>query len=408
VRRGLGIQDSYLVRPPTQARPMVMPGSTALDPARVMRVRCRFNAEVAEITQIPDKSQRLKGETVLRELRPGDRVQKGQVMAVVWSVDVGSRKSDIVDALVQLRLDEKRLEAREKLYANGSLPLDTLLQTRRDVVTDRNARERAERTLRTWNIPEHEIKAVYEEAELAIARQGKRDEAKERQWARSELIAPRDGIIVERNVSTGEYVADTTINLFTIAEVDRLLVIANPPEDQLPELLALRPEQMTWTLQTVQSSGAPPIEGPIEEVGYLIDPNQHTAVVKGYVSNPAGKLRAGQFVTATVNLPPPPDVVEVPLTALAEDGKQSFVFVQPDPTQHRYTLRRVQVTHRFDHTAFVRSRLAPSEQKLTSEEKALGYQPRRPLKPGEHIISSGVLELRAALEDMESTADKTH
>ena len=85
---------------------------------------------------------------------------------------------------------------------------------------------------------------------------------------------------------------------------------------------------MRWTLETV---GAPSIEGPIEEIGYLIDANQHTAVVKGYIENRDRKLRAGQFVSATVNLPPPPNVVEVPLTALAEDGKQSFVFVQPDP-----------------------------------------------------------------------------
>ncbi len=196
----------------------------------------------SQIAQVVDGERRTaSGETAFRELRPGDRVKKGDVLAVVWSTDVGGRKSDLVDALVQLRLDEKRLKAREELFAKGSLPEDTLNQTRHDVVSDRNAKERAERTLRTWNIPEREIQAVYDEAELASARQGKRDKDKERLWARSELIAPRDGTIVERNVSVGEYVADNTINLFTIADVDRLLVIANPPEDQLPALLALAP-----------------------------------------------------------------------------------------------------------------------------------------------------------------------
>jgi cobalt-zinc-cadmium efflux system membrane fusion protein len=404
VQKALGIQQSAVSAAPTQARPMVMPGSTALDPARVMRIKTRFNAEVTEITRVSDESRRTaQSQTVLRELRPGDRVQKGDVLAVLWSTDVGGRKSDLVDALVQLRLDEKRLEAREELFRKGSLPEDTLNQTRRDVVSDRNARERAERTLRTWNIPEHEIKAVYDEAELASARQCKRDEEKERLWARSELIAPRDGTLVERNVSVGEFVADNTINLFTIAEVDRLLVLANPPEDQLPALLGLRPEEMRWTLQTV---GVPPIEGPIEEVGYLIDANQHTAVVKGFIDNPDGKLRAGQFVSATVNLPPPPDVVEVPLTALAEDGRQSFVFVQPDPAKPIFTMRRVQVTHRFEKTAFVRSRLTPLEEKLTPEEKTLGSERRQPLKIGEHFLTNGVLELRAALEDKESKADR--
>jgi cobalt-zinc-cadmium efflux system membrane fusion protein len=404
VRKALGIQESVIAEAPKQARPLVMPGSTALDPARVMRVRTRFNAEVVQIAQMPESERRTAAnETAFREIRTGDRVKKGDTLAVVWSVDVGSRKSDLVDALIQLRLDEKRLKAREELFGKGSLPEDTLDQTRRDVVSDRNAKERAERTLRTWNVPEREIQAVYDEAELASIRQGKRDKEKERLWARSELIAPRDGTIVERNVSTGEYVADNTINLFTIAEVDRLLVIANPPEDQLPALLALRPEQMHWSVQTV---GSAPIEGPIEEVGYILDPNQHTAVVKGYIDNPEGKLRAGQFVTATVNLPPPPDVVEVPLTAMAEDGKQSFVFVQPDLAQPRYTMRRVLVTHRFENTAFVRSRLSAAEQKLSPEEAAQGLQPPEPLHPGEHILAAGVLELRVALEDKESKADK--
>jgi cobalt-zinc-cadmium efflux system membrane fusion protein len=405
VRAALGIQESEIAEAPKQARALVMPGSTALDPARVMRVRTRFNAAVVDITQVVDTERRTAtGATAFREIRPGDQVKKGDVLAVVWSIDVGGRKSDLVDALVQLRLDEKRLKAREALFQQGSLPEDTLNQTRRDVVSDRNAKERAERTLRTWNIPEREIQAVYDEAELASQRQGKRDPEKERLWARSELIAPRDGTIVERNVSAGEYVADNTINLFTIAEVDRILVLANPPEDQLPSLLALKPDQMRWTLQTVGASL--PIEGPIEEIGYILDANQHTAVVKGYIDNPDGKLRAGQFVSATVNLPPPLNMVEVPLTALAEDGKQSFVFVQPDPSQPRYTMRRVQVTHRFEKTAFVRSQLAPSEEKLTSQEQSLGFQPRQPLKPGERFITSGVLELRAALEDKESKAEK--
>jgi cobalt-zinc-cadmium efflux system membrane fusion protein len=405
VREALGIEDSIIARPPTQARPLVMPGSTALDPARVMRVRTRFNAAVVEIAQVPDESRRsTSGQTVMRELRPGDRVDKGQLLAVVWSTDVGGRKSDLVDALVQLRLDEKRLKAREELFQKGSLPEDTLNQTRRDVVSDRNAKERAERTLRTWDIPDREIQAVYDEAELASNRQGQRDKEKERLWARSELIAPREGTIVERNVGVGEYVADNTINLFTIADVERLLVMANPPEDQLPSLLDLHPDQMRWSLQTVGADA--PIEGPIEEVGYILDANQHTAVVKGFIDNPQGKLRAGQFVTATVDLPPPPDVVEVPLTALAEDGKQSFVFVQSDPAQPNYTMRRVKVTHRFENTAFVSSRFTPAQQKLSPAEAAQGQQPIEPLRPGERIITSGVLELRAALEDKESKADK--
>jgi cobalt-zinc-cadmium efflux system membrane fusion protein len=404
VRKALGIGTLGVAASPVRTRPLTMPGSTQLDPTRIGRVRTRFNAEVMELGQVHEVSH--DGEpSITRDLRPGDTVRKGDVLAVVWSVDVGSKKSDLVDALVQLRLDEKRLEQREAGFKNGSVPEDTLNQTRRDVLTDRNAVDRAERILRTWNVPEEEIKAVSEEAEQASLRGGKRDKEKERLWARSALLAPRDGTIIERNVGPGEYVADNTINLFVIADVSRLQVIANPPEDTLPILLALPRERRRWTIETV---GATAAEGPIDEIGYLLDPAQHTAVVKGYIPNTERQLRAGQFVSASVELPPPPDVVEVPLTALVDDGRLSFIFVQPDPNKPAVTLRRVLVTHRFDQTAFVRSKLTAKDRERTPDEIKRGLPAPEPLRPGENYLTTGALELRAALEDRLSRARSEH
>jgi cobalt-zinc-cadmium efflux system membrane fusion protein len=402
VREGLRIAEGVPARAPDRSRPLVMPGSTALDPGRMARIRTRFNAEIVEIRQVNEPSSDPgTAPSVVRELRSGDRVRKGDTLAVVWSIDVGGMKSNLVDALVQTRLDERRLKAREELYKSGSIPEDTLNQTRRDVITDRSAADRAERTLRTWNVPDAEIRAVYEESEQILGRGGKRDREKERLWARSELTSPIDGTVVERNVSRGEYVADNTVNLFTIADVSYLLVLANPPEDLLPTLVNLKPAGMRWSVKTV---GAPEIDGHIDEIGYILDANQHTAVVKGYVPNRDGRLRAGQFVSATVQLPPPDDVVEVPLTALAEDGAQSFVFVQEQPGEDLYTMRRVQVSHRFQKTAWVQSKLSRAEQELTPEEEARGLWLRRPLKKGELYLPTGVLELRAALEAKEAKA----
>jgi cobalt-zinc-cadmium efflux system membrane fusion protein len=403
VRKALGIEAVAPAEPPTRTRPLTMPGTTQLDPTRVARVKTRFNAEVMELGQV-DEHPLTGGPTVSRDIRPGDTVRKGGVLAVVWSADVGGKKSDIVDALVQLRLDEKRLEQREEGYRNGSVPEDTLNQTRRDVLSDRNALDRAERTLRTWNVPEDEIKAARDEAEQASLRGGKRDKEKERLWARSAIVAPRDGTIVERNVGQGEFVADNTVNLFVIADVGRMQVLAYPPEDALPTLLALPPDRKRWTIETVGLSAT---EGPIDEIGYLLDPNMHTAVVKGYIPNPDGRVRAGQFASASVELPPPPDVVEVPLTALVDDGKLSFLFVQPDPAKPQFTLRRVIVTHRFDRTAFVKSKLTPKDTERTPEQVKKGIPAAEPLRPGERYLTTGALELRAALEDLLSKARST-
>src|SRR5262249_10595344 len=123
---------------------------------------------------------------------------------------------------------------------------------------------------------------------------------------------------------------------------------------------------------------------------------------KGYVDNPGQRIRAGQFVTATVNLPPPGDVVEIPADALVDDGLQALVFVQPNAATYHVTMRRVQVTHRVDRTVFLRATSIPKEEQLTARESEEGLLPKEPLRPGERVLAAGSVELKAALFDLES------
>jgi cobalt-zinc-cadmium efflux system membrane fusion protein len=419
VRRSLGIragnkETDYLANLPTKMPPLVLPGSTALDPTHLMRIRARFApAEVVEIGKVAEDNSP-DSQPPLRELRPGDQVKKGQLLAVLYSVDVASKKNDLVDALVQLKLDQEILERAEKV--NGSLPDVFILSARRNVESDRNAIARAISSLKVWNIPEKDIQAVHKEADEILKRKGQRDKTVEAVWPRVEILAPDSGTIVERNVALHEMVVDNTVNLFQIAQVERLTVIANIPEDDLPILQGLDAMHRRWTVKPAgapEKNGKLEISGLIEEIGYIIDPNQHTAIIKGTIANPGGKLRAGQFVTVTITIPPPTDVVEVPVGALIEDGQQSFVFVQPDKDKPEYSLCRVVVKQRFDKTAYVqtdhcyvRTEIADGKP-LTDEEKELGMLPREPLWKGSRILVAGGLELKHALMDLESQNAKS-
>ncbi|MGO8750806.1 MAG: efflux RND transporter periplasmic adaptor subunit [Thermoguttaceae bacterium] len=429
VRAVLGIrkgkQDLFAVaQRPTTMRPLVLSGSTALDPVRLARIRARFApARVVEISHVQDAARK-SGQTQLRELRPGDRVRKGDVLGIFYSVDVGSKKNDLLDALVQLELDQKILDQAEK--HREAVPEVFMLTQIRAVQGDRNAISRALNNLEAWDIPQEEIDALHEEAKRISAdknawyktREGRwvkgekakpaaddkinPDKNSENPWGRVTLRAPFDGIIVERNVHVDEMVVDQTVNLFQIADVSRLLVIANAPEDQLPILEALDQGERHWTVRTVGAESTNGLPGTIDEIGYLIDPNQHTAVIKGYVDNPGQRLRAGQYVAATVPIPPPAGVVEIPVDALVDDGQQSLVFVQTDAAKSQYTMRRVQVTNRFAQKVFVRSTPIPKEEQLTAREAEEGLLPKAALQPGERLLRSGVGELKAALLDLES------
>jgi cobalt-zinc-cadmium efflux system membrane fusion protein len=418
-----GGQDAVAIaQKPTTIRPLVLPGSTALDPTRLARVRARFApARVVQLGQTWDRSQH-NGHSEFRELRQGDSVAKGDLLGVFYSVDVGSKKNDLLDALVQLELDQKIMD---RVEANRySVPEVYYLTQVRAVQGDRNAINRALNNLRLWDIPQDEIDALHAEARKISAdkgewyrtpegrwvkgerqaSEGKPDPGKEPEdpWGRVTLRAPFDGVIVERNLHVDEMVVDNTVNLFQIADVRRLLVIASCPEDQLPALEALDRDERQWTVHTVGAAPESGLTGTIDEIGYVIDPNQHTAVIKGYVDNPGRRLRAGQYVTATVQIPPPDDVCEIPVDALVDDGKQCLVFVQPEAGVAHFTMRRVQVTHRFDRTVLVRNTPIPREEQLTPQEAEEGLLPKEPLRAGERVLLSGTVELKAVVLDLEA------
>lgn len=431
VRAALGIRKNgkdliVEAQKPTATRPLKLYGSTALDPTRLWRARLRFQAEVVQFGKTVDENRRTEtGMTAFRELAPGDRVQKGEVLCVFFSADVGSKKNDLLDALVQLELDQEIYDKMNKRV--GSVPEVLLLTQWRQVQGDRNAINRALNNLKVWNIPQDEIDALHAEAKKMASdknawfktpegrwvkgeKQAKGkvdvDAENENPWGKVTLRAPFDGVLVERNCAMHEMVVDNTVNLFQVADVRRLLVIANAPEDELPTLNALSRDQKVWTVDTVGAKSTTGMKGPIEEISYLVDPNQHTAIIKGYIDNPGEQIRGGQYVTCTIQIPPPGDVVEVPIDAVVEDGSNCVVFVQSDPAKAEYTMRRVQLTHRFEKTAFVRSKPFAENERLTAEEKELGMQPLEPLLPGERVLRSGVGELKAALIDLESRPAK--
>jgi membrane fusion protein, heavy metal efflux system len=424
VRTALGIRKDNVdqivtAARPTKTRPLLMPGTTMLDPTRLIPIRALFapspsSAQCIEIGTIEE--DRLKtGSTTShrRELRSGDKVTKGNLLAVFYSVDVGNKKNDLIDALYQLKLDNQILERWESKQA--VVPDVMLWQQKKAVEGDINTLNRAISTLRTWGIPEEDIQAVRDEAESvkpedAQKRLKQRDKANFDRWARIEIKSPDDGIIVERNITAHTVVSDNTINLFQIAKLDedgsgpRLFVVANCQEDDLPALQALPERARHWTITTV---GSAPLEGYIDDISYIIDPNDHTAKVKGHIDNKEGRLLAGKMISALVKLPPPLDAVEVPPSAVGDDGQQSIVFVETDAQKQYYTMRRVELVRRFEKSVFVRSKPFAKEEELSAEERELGMLPKQPLLPGERILGTGAGELKSALEEKESQPLKT-
>jgi RNA polymerase sigma factor (sigma-70 family) len=402
----LGIRTGQArARAEIQPRVLELAGSTAIDPGRVVRVRAPVAGELIEIGQTNDRTtttspsmtgqlqptaklpagqgqaQSITGpdagraagagasvrqqaaatlaETISstssvsqpRPLRPGDRVKKGGLLAVISCREVAERKSDLLDSLIQLQLDQATLEQMEA--HRDVLPAVILLSARRTVETDANHVARAESRLRLLGIPDADFKALKESADRLSRPGAKRDLKQEAELARLEVRAPMDGILIETSVAQHE-VLDVGRTLFVVADLDRLQVIASAPQGDLPALERLSPDQRRWTIRVPADSQAPAFPGVIDSVGKVIDPKTHKATVRGSVDNSSGRLRAGQFVTATVRLAGQSNELAVPASALVEEGGAAFVFVQPNPEQPVYTPQAVEVVRRGANVIHVR------------------------------------------------------
>ena len=390
VIKALGIRTVPAKRS-TSSRSLVLNGSLALDANRLARVHPRFGGEVVEIGTIADPAEGIKdGVTASRPLRFGDVVREGQLLAVLWSTPLGEKKSEYIDALSQLGMERETLRRQETLLKDEAVPERNVREAKRSVEAGEIAVDKVERTLRSLRLTDEEIESIRIEADRIRSR-SKLPEDRERlkAWARLEVRAPFEGTVVERNIAVGDIV-ETTTDLFKIADLRQLAVWAYVYEEDLPLLLSV-PSPVPWSIRVKTDPQIGRLDSSIEEIGDIIDPSQHTALVTGRVGNAQGRLRAGQFITATVELPSEPGELEIPTSAVVEDGDESVVLIQPAAGRPEFALRHVSIIRHTKDVAHVRAVPGPDA----------GGQL---LRPGDLVASSGSLELRATLRDLRGSA----
>jgi cobalt-zinc-cadmium efflux system membrane fusion protein len=333
-------------------RQLILRGTLGPDTDHYVQIRPRFAGEVFEVGTIHDGGTGQP--TQIRRITNGDPVsgpkdnKPGTLLAVVSSKDLGQLKSNLLTALSQLALDEKTLERQIDGNKKGVITDQQVREARQKVENDRVNADAARRTLRFYRLTDQEMADLEKELADVMKRGAKSPTSDEwKKWSRVDVTAPQDGVILESNLNIGALVDNSTSStpLFIVGDLSRLSVWANLYEEDIPALMAL-PRPIPWTVHLLADPKAKPIKGFIREIRPIVDPAVHAVLIKAYVDNPDGKLLAGQFITATVNLPALPNEVVVPTAALVEDGVESVIFVQPNPKEPVYQMRHVQVLRR--------------------------------------------------------------
>jgi cobalt-zinc-cadmium efflux system membrane fusion protein len=420
--QGLGI-DPVPARTATEVRPLPpQVGRVNFDNDRLFIIRSRFPGELAYLKEVPDTESPYP-ETQKRPLRYGDTLKQDDLLAVIWSQSLGQAKAALVDTVSNLRLSSKFVDRQMVVFKDGGLSEAVLDYSKRQEYLDRNALRSAVKSLRMWKLTDSEIAELTAEAQKLAE---ERDFEKERtrtieqeitatrddyaKWAKVEIRVPkikghpeRELTVVEKNTNINDMLDPiASPPLFKLADLTRLTIWVQPHEEYLPLLRDRlnRGIPLYWRIQFQAYPNARPLDLPILQLAPSIDPTVYTPMVIGYLPNEQRKYVVGQFVTATIYVPPEPDTVEIPTSALNEGEGQSLVFVETNRNKREFTARRVAVVHRFKDYCVVRSKLTDADLALSQAEVAQGRRPLEPLLDGQRVVTRGIGEMTTSLETL--------
>jgi cobalt-zinc-cadmium efflux system membrane fusion protein len=370
-------------------------GTINYDDESLFSIRPQFPAEVAELAGITEAGKK-------RPLRFGDRVKRGQLLAILCARELGERKSALVGALCKLRLSSETLQRLRKLADEGVVPLATLQGAKQQVQSDASDALTAERTLVIWKMSDAEIQELKDEADNLLKNRGKRNARTDvDRWSRVELRAPADGTIVETNTAVGDQ-ADpiNSLPLFKISDLTRLQISVSFPEEYTQRVRAglQSGRQLNWRVRFPNAPDSPALELAIHRLAPRR--GNYPPVLIGYLDNSERKHVVGEFVDVSIPLTeygthkPVESTIEitVPASAVVEQSGAAFVLIQPDPKKPVYEARRVLVVRRGSDVVHLRAL-------LSADQESQGAQI---VRPGERVVTNGATDLKAVLDDRKS------
>ncbi len=294
--------------PPAQPAPVTIVNPTYRTRVAALETtgKAQFNEERLVRVNAP-----VTGRVVEVPARPGDVVEPGQRLLILDSPDLGAAKADYAKAVSDLERAEAAVKLVRELFEVKAIPAKDLRGAENEYQKAGAERERAASRLRTLGVPDARFKEIAARADTAT---------------RVVVTAPRSGVVVERNVSPGQVVSygqsDTPVNLFVIADLSTMWVLADVYEPDIPKVRLGQP--VTVTLPCCPGDR---YEGRVIYVSDSVDKETRTVKVRAVVPNRGRTLKAEMFVKVAIDTGAT-KVLTLPESAVHREGGQTFVFVE--------------------------------------------------------------------------------
>ncbi len=264
----------------------------------------------------------------------GDYVHKGDVLAVLQSSEVATVTNDLTLADANVQIAAKNMETKKSLFQSNLVTEQEYLNAQIE-----------------YNKAKSELERARKISQITGGSNG----------AGYTIKAPIPGSIIEKNITgNSEVRQDNSANLFTIADLSTVWVIANVYESDINKIHLGDAVRVTTLADTEKE-----YTGKVDKIYNVLDPTSRTMKVRISMANPKNELKPEMFARIYVSSNAGSEKkLCIPAQAIVLDNSKRFVIVKKGQS---LSIREVKIIKRLEDKAFIEG-LSEGEQVVTQAQ----------------------------------------
>ncbi len=270
----------------------------------------------------------------------GDKVQRGQVLAEVKSVELNSLQSESGSIVQQIKIAERKLESLKDLHADGMSSARELQEAQGELDILKSEQRKTSANMSLYNASAS--KGVFQ------------------------LKAPSSGVITAKHIAPGTQLNSESESLFTVSNLDEVWVMANIYTSNIAEIK----EGMPVDITTLSYPGKI-FRGKVSVLSQVMDNDSKVLQARIVMPNKDLLLKPGMMVDITALKNETTMQVCLPEAALVFDNNEYYVLVYKEDCS--IEVRKVNAGNRNNSKIYITEGVAPGE-KIITRNHLLIYQ----------------------------------
>ncbi|MFN0291700.1 efflux RND transporter periplasmic adaptor subunit [Pedobacter helvus] len=265
----------------------------------------------------------------------GDRVNKGQVLASVSSAEMAGFDKEVTSAEAELKIAERALQQAEELYKSGLSSAKELAEVKNDLIIKKAELQRANTTLK---LNGGNTKGNYQ------------------------LRSPINGFVIEKHVNSHMQLRPDNENaLFKVADLSKVWAVINIYESEFAML-----KEGDEVEVSVLSYPEKPYRGKIERIYNTIDNESRVINARVNITNKDLSLKPGMMATVKVAAKSDVNLPSVnPETVIFDENKNYVLVLDP---KEKIRVQEIEIARKTSNRTYVSKGLTAGDKVVASKQ----------------------------------------